>query len=88
MQCGEELLFTQLKYFTKKIVQILVLQMMKGARTVEISFHTKRRKGLKYHSDTFTADKKIWNDFNNRHTLNYEQFSTMKTLMSHLWIFP
>ena len=57
-----------------KIVQILVLQMMKGARTAEISFHTKRRKGLKYHSDVFTA-KKICNDFNNRHTFNYEQFS-------------
>ena len=69
-----------------KIVQILVLQMMKGARTAEISFHTKRRKGLKYHSDVFTTDK-ICNDFNNRHTFNYEQFSIINTWMSHLWIF-
>ena len=36
--------------------------MMKGARTAEISFHTKRRQGLKYHSDVCTANKKICND--------------------------
>ena len=66
----------------KKIVQILVLQMMKGkVHESQKSLFIQRRKGLKYHSDMFTADKKICNDFNNRHTFNYDQFSIIKIRM-------